>query len=308
MNVTKVFWISLVLISALAPCLAAGAGVENERPNVTTPRPAIVDELKTLCGPQPALVDRDGLAMPLNDELLMQNMLKKADVVKKKVLENGITKPLRLDLDYEGRHFRGVFRHVHSTKERLKLQGELHRFYQDSYRLEIAAYEVAKTLAVGHVPPVVSRGFEGKDGSLQLWVENALTEQKRVKDGTPFPDTFDHETNRQHMLAFDLLIYNFDRHEGNYLYDANWYVWYIDHSRSFKVDPRLPNVESLQRVERKFWNKLKTVKKRDLTKALRGHLNPMQLAAFHKRRESLISYIETLIEERGADNVLYDWP
>ncbi|CAM2006676.1 hypothetical protein [Acanthopleuribacter pedis] len=303
MNRTIVFCLFFVL--AAMPAWAC-IGLENERPTLK-PNKSAGESLHALWQTQPGLVDRDGMAMPLNDQQLLEAMLIKSRVTKKKVLDSGITKPLRLDLDYEGRRFRGVFRHVHSTKERLKLKGELHRFFQDSYKLELAAYQVAQTLAIGHVPPVVARGIEGRDGSLQLWVENAVTEQKRRKDNLDFPEGFDHYKNKQHMLAFDLLIYNFDRHEGNFLYDENWYVWYIDHSRSFKVDSGLPNVERLHIVERKFWNKLQSVSKKELNKRLRGHLNPMQLAAFHKRRENLISYISTLIEERGESQVLYDW-
>ncbi|CAM2065889.1 hypothetical protein SCOR_10955 [Sulfidibacter corallicola] len=306
MMVVRTLFLALMLIS-FPGSLHAAKNVE--RPNATTPADAMAAETSTTTygAKPPRLTDRQGHSLTFRSEEALLAYLKKAQVTGEKVLSGGITKPLRLDLQREGTNLRGIFRHVHSTKNRLKLKGELHRFYQDSFRLEVAAYEVSRLLEVGHVPPAVIRGYRGRDGSLQLWVEHSITEQKRLKDDIPFPEFFDREKHEQHMRAFDILIYNFDRHEGNYLYDAQWYVWYIDHSRSFKVDSGTPGLAELQRVERKFWQALSTTSKKALTQALRSHLNPMQLATFHKRRERMIEHVEGLIERHGEEAVLFDW-
>ena len=37
------------------------------------------------------------------------------------------------------------------------------------------------------------------------------------------------------MRLFDSLIFNDDRNPGNYLFDADWKLWMIDHSRAFQM-------------------------------------------------------------------------
>ena len=35
------------------------------------------------------------------------------------------------------------------------------------------------------------------------------------------------------MKMFDLLIANIDRNQGNLIYDSDWHLFLIDHSRAF---------------------------------------------------------------------------
>ena len=52
---------------------------------------------------------------------------------------------------------------------------------KDSYRHEIAAYELDVLLKLGIVPPCVKRSIRGDIGSLCIWVENAMTEAARQR-------------------------------------------------------------------------------------------------------------------------------
>jgi hypothetical protein len=48
---------------------------------------------------------------------------------------------------------------------------------------------------------------------------------------------------------------NIDRNQGNLMYDADWHIFLIDHSRAF-IDRRSQGIAPLGRVERKLWEKM----------------------------------------------------
>ena len=50
----------------------------------------------------------------------------------------------------------------------------VYRGFRESYKAEIAAYEVDKLLKMDMVPPTVERQLEGHNGAAQLWVENIV--------------------------------------------------------------------------------------------------------------------------------------
>ena len=106
--------------------------------------------------------------------------------------------------------------------------------FKDSYLFEIAAYELDKLLGLNMVPPTVERSFNGKKGSVQLWVENCMTEKDRKLKKMDPPDLAIWNTQIFQVRLFDNLLYNIDRNLGNLLIDDEWKVYMIDHSRSFK--------------------------------------------------------------------------
>ena len=58
------------------------------------------------------------------------------------------------------------------------------------------------------------------------------------------------------MKMFDLLIANIDRNQGNLIYDADWHLFLIDHSRAFIDKKDLKGIAPLGRVDRKLWEKM----------------------------------------------------
>jgi len=60
--------------------------------------------------------------------------------------------------------------------------------FRDSWRHEVAAYELDKLLGLGLVPPTVERRIARQAGSLQMWVEGATTEDDRKQEGRAAPD------------------------------------------------------------------------------------------------------------------------
>ena len=102
--------------------------------------------------------------------------------------------------------------------------------YYESYKSEIAAYELDKLLGMHMVPPVVERRSKARPGALVFWLEGVKGWNKDRPVRGPEP-----EWSRQisRMKLFDQLIANIDRNQGNLLYDADWHLFLIDHSRAF---------------------------------------------------------------------------
>ena len=129
----------------------------------------------------------------------------------------------------------------------------VYRGFWESYKTEIAAYELDKLLKMDMVPPTVERQLEGNKGAAQLWVENVVEVNG--------PDV--HRTRRTasigktscvRMTMFDDLIGNRDRNLGNMLRDGTWNLILLDHSRAFGVGTELP--QKLSRDRRAYWARI----------------------------------------------------
>ena len=66
-------------------------------------------------------------------------------------------------------------------------------------------------------------------------------------------------TKLTRMKMFDLLIANIDRNQGNLIYDADWHLILIDHSRAFITKKDLKGIAPLGRVDRKLWEKMQAL-------------------------------------------------
>jgi hypothetical protein len=109
------------------------------------------------------------------------------------------------------------------------------------------------------------------------------------------------------MHVFDNLINNIDRNMGNILFDPDWRVWLIDHSRAFIRDQKLPNPERVRRIEQHLWERLRSVSDEELEAAVEPYLAEPERAALLERRRLLVELIEQKIAQLGEDGVLFSW-
>jgi hypothetical protein len=161
-------------------------------------------------------------------------------------------------------------------------------------------------LGLDNVPPAVRRSLHGVDGSLQVWIENAMTETTRsIKKKIPPPDPVRWNRQMDIVKVFDSLIYNTDRNLGNLLIDSDWKLWMIDHTRAFRRYSDLQKPEKVQRCERRLFERMKHLEKNTLHESLKKYLREGEIDAILKRRDKLVAHIEQLIHERGEEAVLY---
>ena len=113
----------------------------------------------------------------------------------------------------------------------------------------------------------------------------------------------------QLMRVFDNLVSNEDRNQGNILYDANWNLWMIDHTRSFRKYDDLLNAQLIRACERGVWEQLNQVEDETIENTLAPFLSHAQIKTLLKRRQKLVAHLRGLIDEQGEGNVLFTlWP
>lgn len=240
--------------------------------------------------------------LPFDSAEELVEYLETADVVGKKQLTSGSTKPWRLDLERDGIRGRAIFRTID------KDLGRDFRKVEDHFRNEVAAWEVARLLGLDIVPPAGLRKVDGEEGSVQLWLEDVRSETDRIEADISHGDRMLVELQKQRMRIFDALISNFDRNTGNMLFDRRGRLWLVDHTRSFKPEGELPEKLDLTRCERRLWHALRALELKDLKKATRPYLDMFQTVAMLERLELLRQGIAASIETLGEDVVLYDLP
>jgi hypothetical protein len=171
----------------------------------------------------------------------------------------------------------------------------------ESYKSEIAAYELDRILGLDMVPVTVERRMDDQQASVQLWVEGRVLSEIG-RQAPPRPAHWSRQVRRQRV--FDALIANIDRNAGNILVDDAWNMTLIDHSRAFAVDT-MPREQEITRVDRELFEALKALDDRTLAERLRPWLfDDNALRALFGRRDKLVARLERLIEERGEAVVL----
>ncbi|HVS03597.1 MAG TPA: hypothetical protein VMT16_12570 [Thermoanaerobaculia bacterium] len=226
-----------------------------------------------------------------------------AEVVEREELPMGINRPDRMRLRAGEVEARAVFRTVYDHRD-VGTWG-----FVDSYLSELAAFELARLLGYDAIPPTVLRRA-GKRGSLQLWIEGAMTEAERLEKGIePPPEQAEH-FHRQRQMAdlFDQLIANTDRHMGNFLVTPDWTLWLVDHTRSFDGRRELRDPDTVQRVERRVWERLLTVSDQEIRQRVKPYVKGTHVASLLERRRRVVALVKERIAAEGEDAVVFAAP
>jgi hypothetical protein len=248
--------------------------------------------------------DDDALPFVTDEEVL--DFLANAEVIKWKEITWSKNRPRKVTLEKDGIGANAIFRTVDDAKPFTNIDGKNYRNFHDSYRYECAAYELSRLLDLDTVPPCVPRNLFDQEGSVQLWIENAKTFKERAEEDSELIKNLQWARQRQTMRIFDALIYNFDRNTGNMLIDATGKLWFIDHTRSFLPSGRIENMDKINWCDRGVWEKLKALDKDTLSAKLQPYLDYLRLLSVLQRRDKLVDYIESLIEQKGEEAVLFD--
>jgi hypothetical protein len=173
------------------------------------------------------------------------------------------------------------------------LRPGLQQGYWESYKSEVAAYELDKLLGLNMVPVAVERQVDRETGAAVLWLDDVRSWEAVLP--LPKPPTWDHQIARMKML--DDLMGNGDRNKGNLLVDADWHLFLIDHSRAFVTDARLP--QALQNIDRRLWERMLALDAGTLKHALGRWIDSRQIQALLRRRDAMKKSIDALIAKNG---------
>jgi hypothetical protein len=253
------------------------------------------------------VVAQEPYGLPLTGEAA-ETFLRTAEVVRKKGISRGITHPEQYTLSDGTRTHKAVWKTIDEFKRGVTTLegGAVFVDFADSYKHEIAAYELDKLLGTGLVPPTVERTFGRTTGSLQMWVEGAKTEGDRKQEKLAPPDLKAWNEQIYKVRLLHQLTYNTDyRNINNVLFDPSFRVYAVDFSRAFVYYGDLRSEEDLVRFSRSLLEALKALDRPTLDAKLGRWLNGPQIEGLLKRRDKILALAERRVRERGEAAVLY---
>lgn len=165
----------------------------------------------------------------------------------------------------------------------------IHRGFRESYKSEIAAYELDKLLKMDMVPPTVERQIDGIDGAAQQWVEHVVDAMDPALPDGESRARWENEQVR--MTMFDNLIGNRDRNRRTMLRDPAWNLILIDQTRAFGVESDL--VHKMSGIDDAYWARIDRLTRKQLDDALGMWLDQNQIEAILVRRERIRAEIKS---------------
>lgn len=268
-------------------------------PAVTAPSPST--EQRSWLGP-------DGTPLPFDTDEEILEFLKTAEIVSTERIPVGVTRPRRAILQKDGIRVQATLKSIDETEDWVRLSDGTHAVeLRDYFLFEYAAYELARLLGIDSVPPTVIRRDRVEPVSLQLWIENGMTEAERRERQLQPPGARRWIRQVQTMYLFDDLIGNDDRNRTNILIDDRERYWMIDHTRAFQIEYELQYVRGLIWVERTMWERLQSLDRETVERRIDSLISGRQLAALLERRDRILAEVRRLLSERGEAAVLFDW-
>jgi hypothetical protein len=234
----------------------------------------------------------------LQNRAAIEQYLLTAKVIAEEDIPLGVTKPKRMQLEPGGPVEYFAFKAI---------QPGLRSGFWESYKSEIAAYELDKVLGLDMVPPTVEKRIKGTPGAAVMW----CTPVKNFKDmgGAPqlsaMPGRYVAQWVRQVVRArmFDDLIGNNDANQGNWLVDPSWNLIVIDKTRAFTTDKKLVYTE-FSHVDLVLWEKMQALTEASLTAAIGKWVGRSEIRAMLERRTKMKDLFDKLIAEKGNSAIL----
>lgn len=236
----------------------------------------------------------------------IEEILKNGRVAKTKDLPEGVTLPKKATLEFNGEQHFGVWKNIdEGPVPKKQLDSGIELQFQDSWRTEVAAYELDKLIGLGMVPATVPRLYDGKQGSMQFFVDSVMDEEQRLKKKIAPPNQVLWNQQVAKIRLWDNLIYNTDRNLGNLLITSDWQIRLIDHSRTFRPFDQLKDPKQLTIFSRTLLASIKQLNEPMLKEHLGKYLSPAQITGILKRRDAIVALADKMAAEKGAGAVLY---
>jgi hypothetical protein len=236
-----------------------------------------------------------------------EEFLRTARVIESEAVGAGVTLPQRLTLTDGEYTVRAVWKTINEYAPVKDFHDgrPVEIGFRDSWKHEIAAYELDKLLGFDLVPPTVARRIRGVDGSIQLWLEDAMTETERRKHGLQTPDSAAWNRQVHTVRLFRQLTHDTDfNNTGNLLVGGDFRLWAIDYSRAFKTRKKLLAEDDLKRFQAGQLERLRQLQAAELEAATKDWLSKRQRDALLARRDLIIRRADRLLAEQGRDVVL----
>jgi hypothetical protein len=237
----------------------------------------------------------------------IKQFLQTAEIINSKPSATGTTHPWRLTLSNGTITHDASFQPIDIHKSEMKLESGRTEFdFTDSYRYNIAAYELAELVGLDNMLPVyVERKWHGKSGSLSWWLPVKMDEAQRIEKKLAVPDPEKWNNQMYRIRVFDELVYDSDPNLTNVLIGEDWTVWRVDFSRAFRKNKELRAPKNLVKCDRQLFEKLQALKADELTEKTKRYLNKDEVNAVIARRDKIVATFQTFIAQKGENAILY---
>jgi hypothetical protein len=236
-----------------------------------------------------------------------EQFLRRARVLELKPLGVGVTHSEKATLSDGVLTLKAVWKTINEFRPGMTELERGHEMdFRDSYKYEIAAYELDKILGLDLVPPTVDRVIDRHPGALQLWVEDAMTEADRKARGLKTGDPARWNDQMYKVRLLHQLTRNTDFNNiRNILIDPDFRIYAIDHSRAFRLQHELLSERDLTRFSRTVLEKLRRLDRQTVEEKLGAWLSDGERKGLLARGALILRLAEKQIAERGEAAVLY---
>ena len=101
------------------------------------------------------------------------------------------------------------------------------------------------------------------------------------------------------------LFYDVDANLTNVLITRDWKIWRIDFTRAFRLHNELKDPKDLVQCDRQVLAKLRGLTYEQVLDATKPYLNKDEVKALIARRDKIVVHFDTLVAQKGEDQVLY---
>jgi hypothetical protein len=251
-------------------------------------------------GAQVQLKKIDRLLDPFTSREEIEHFLRTAEIVKIVSRPEGRTNPLRLRLRDSDREQDVIYKYIDVRKPGVYNLGKSTEYdFKDSWKFEVAAYELDKLLNLNMVPVTVERAYQGRTGSFQFWVYDCISEEERRIEKREPPSVVLWNWQLYKVWIFDKLIYNIDRNLGNLLVTPEWRCIMIDHSRSFKSSGKVEAIEKVYYFSKSMMEAIANLEEAQVRERCGRWLTDSEITTMMERRHELIEYYHEELSENG---------
>jgi hypothetical protein len=241
------------------------------------------------------------------DRSAQAEFLRTAKVIRSRQLSSGVTSPYRLTLDAGGVVHDAAFQSINERRTQADFGARgVEVNFTDSHHFNLAAFTMAGLVGLdGMMPVTVHRTWNGRDGTITWWIDDAFDERTRLKEKRQPPNALAWSHQMHKMRVFAALVGDSDRNLGNVLITGDWKLWMIDFTRAFRLWPGLNYPADLSQIDRTLLARLRTLDADQVRTATAHCVSPFEATAMMKRRDALVTHFDQLVKEKGAGAVLY---
>jgi hypothetical protein len=238
----------------------------------------------------------------------MEEFLRLGSIGALKNIPKGVTLPHRATLEYNGVRHDASIQTVDISKAEYKTIKGTELNFRDSWKYNIAGYELAKILELNMVPPYVERSVGGYAASLSWWVNDTMMEYDRRGQKIEVPDKESWNKQMYAVRVLHQLVYDTDPNLTNLLITKDWQLWVIDFTRAFRLYKTLRDPKDLVQCDRRLLARLRALDKDTLQQNLGRWLTKAEVNAATARAAKIVEFFDKEIAAKGEAAVLYDFP